>query len=328
VANAKSDVVEIICGYYQGLLLQGMYKSGVIGRLRSYVSVEQLSADLGICQESLAASLEFLYQTSDVLDRSERGEYALRKPYARSERLGFLWRKFIAAYGNSIYGMFASGPSKKHVDMWALAQAFAEVSTPPRVLVDVIISWEVATLVDLGCGVGSLLIELARRNPQFIGWGLDQSKEMCAIAAERAANARCEERLSFCVADVRSIKEHMSRAERDAVRAVYGSSIINEFFSHGASQAVEFVEQVRSLFPGRLLFVVDYYGKLLHSGSVDRRFRHTLLQDLVQAATGQGVPPQDLSGWCKVYEEAGSRLLYAYQSENDGIEWFIHVVKL
>lgn len=325
----KSGLVDIIRGYYQAIVLRGMFDCEMIGPLRSHINPEKLADQMGLGPEIVSASLEFLYQTTDIVERSEQGEYTLSSQYRSFERLRFLERKFIEAYGPSVHAMFnGASPSKENVDEAALARAFAEISGPPRVVVDVIAQWGVPTLLDLGCGVGSLLIDMAGRDSRFLGWGLDRNGEMCRVAADRAAGAHCDDRLSFHVGDVRNIERYFSAQERSVVSAVYGSSIVNEFFANDASEAILFLRQLRSLFPGRLLFVVDYYGKLVRVASVDRRFHHTLLQDLVQVATGQGVPPTDLLAWGEVYAAACCRLVHAYQSETDGIEWFIHVVEL
>lgn len=325
----KSNLVEIISGYYQAILLQAICERDMVDALYGAVVPESLAKQKGLKPEVVIALLEFLFQTTDMIDRSEQGEYSLSSQYRAGERLRFFERKFIGAYGGSVQAMLkGAAQARTSVDELALALAFNAVSAPSGVIVDVIEKWGAPTLLDLGCGVGSLLVEMARRDSRFFGYGVDCNAEMCRVATKRAADAHCDDRLRFYVGDVRDMEPYLPEHERSSVRAVYGSSILNEFFANDGEEAIGFLRKLRALFPGRLLFVVDYYGKLLRISDVDRRFQHTLLQDLVQVATGQGVPPVDLEAWGEVYTAASCRLVHAYQAETDGIEWFVHVVQL
>ena len=58
------------------------------------------------------------------------------------------------------------------------------------------------------------------------------------------------------------------------------------------------------------------------------RYRHTLLQDMAQSISGQGIPPADVAQWAAVYEAAGCGLLHVYEGDSSGIAWFVHVVRL
>jgi hypothetical protein len=73
---------------------------------------------------------------------------------------------------------------------------------------------------------------------------------------------------------------------------------------------------------------VDYYGKLTRLKRVGLKYRHTQVHDLIQVLTAQGVPPRNLEGWTSIYRRAGCLFEHAYEGDSQGIEWFVHVVKL
>ena len=73
---------------------------------------------------------------------------------------------------------------------------------------------------------------------------------------------------------------------------------------------------------------VNYYGKLTQLHTIDLKYRHTLLHDIVQVISAQGIPPPDLEKWVAIYHAANCQLVHAYEGESSGIEWFIHVVQL
>jgi hypothetical protein len=151
---------------------------------------------------------------------------------------------------------------------------------------------------------------------------------MCSAARKRIEDAGLADAISVFHQDVRELGRFLPREVRDEVRALHGRSILNEFFRRGSDEPICFLRNLRELFPDRLLFVVDYYGKLTRLRHVSRRYRHTLLHDMAQILSGQGVPPEDLPGWTAVYEAAGCSLRRAYEGESAGIDWFVHVVQL
>jgi len=123
------------------------------------------------------------------------------------------------------------------------------------------------------------------------------------------------------------------------VGCVTGASIVNEFFHNDSSKALEVLRLVRSLFPDVPFVVFDYYGllgedppptgypehlksSLLHDGTPlslaaslslppppTKMSRHTRSLShhkiVVQAISGQGIPPSSLKQWERLYREAG-----------------------
>jgi hypothetical protein len=115
---------------------------------------------------------------------------------------------------------------------------------------------------------------------------------------------------------------------RERVGGIHAGSLLNELFRGGPRAAIALLRRLRALFPDRLLFVTDYYGRLTHEGSSRARDLHAMLQDFVQAVSGQGIPPRDLDGWCSVYRAAGCAPIEAFEGTAEGLAWFIHVVRL
>jgi hypothetical protein len=91
--------------------------------------------------------------------------------------------------------------------------------------------------------------------------------------------------------------------------------------------AIQLLRVLRDAFPDRRLLVVDYLGRLGRARGGNNDYQ-AVLQDLVQALSGQGIPPPDLKGWSDVYEAAGVRLTRVWQGPGSGLEWFIHDIIL
>lgn len=277
--------------------------------------------------------LDYVEERTAMLLRRGPDRYLLNPDYAPYSRLGFHFDKLMGAYGpllDDLEAALVSGPAARDlVDEQALADAFAGLGSGTAGLqAHVMREWDVDSLLDLGCGSGSVLIELASANAGFRGWGVDASASMCAVALERVERAGVGEAVRIVHADVRELECSLDESARCQIDALHGRSLLNELFAAGPGEATRLVAMLSRLFPGRLFFVSDYYGKLGLRGDLGGAYGQTLLQDVAQVLSGQGVPPPDLAGWAQVYLDAEVELLHAYEDERDGVAWFIHVLRL
>jgi SAM-dependent methyltransferase len=325
-------LLDVIEGAFTGHAVWTLHRIGALDRLRSGADVAELGRELRCDQHLVAAVVEYVFLTTDLLAR-ENGRYTLSRPYCDGGRMNFQLEKFLGAYGPCVERMVevvgdpSLGPALR--DESALARAFQVVDTRrPSLTQQVLEAWEITSLFDLGCGTAALLIELAEANSLFRGWGIDASPKMVETAARNIQRAGLEPRVEIGQNDVRTIGVGAAPGYCRDVGALYGRSILNEFFADDGACATKILRQLRRWFPRRLFFVEDYYGCLTRDAQSVEGRNHTLLQDLAQVLSGQGVPPADLAGWQGVYESAGCSLVKAYEGENDGIAWFIHVVQL
>ncbi|MBV9171529.1 MAG: methyltransferase domain-containing protein [Chloroflexi bacterium] len=207
--------------------------------------------------------LELLYETTDLLIRDRSGPYALRARCRGYYQLGSQLDKFIGGYGSAVAHFNGSVKgvrrSRTHfVDRERLAQAFDRASpSGPSIAGHVLRTYGVRTLVDIGCGPAAVLVELGTADADFRGWGLDASPQMCALAERRVASAGLADRVQIHRTDVRRLGRALDAATRHTIEAIYGGSILNEFFADGSSEVIRILRQLRRQFPGRLLFVQD-----------------------------------------------------------------------
>jgi SAM-dependent methyltransferase len=306
----------------------------MLERLREPATASELAADQDCDSGRLRALLEYVRLRTDIVLRSGPDGYVLNPEYGAYHQLGFHLDKLIGAYGPLVANLDESlrpgAPCAPLVDEQALASAFGAVEGSAGVTAqaDVIESWSVRSLLDLGCGPGALLVELASREPAFRGCGVDKSAAMCRLAVESVAGAGHGDAVQIVQADVRDVDAYADTAVSRSVDALHCKSLLNEFFGSGPSEASRVVAALGRQFRGRLLFVTDYYGKLGSVERVDDAHAHTLVHDVAQVLSGQGVPPPSLAKWTEVYAQAGVELMHAYEGEADGIAWFIHVVRL
>jgi len=302
---------------------------GVLEALVKPCDVERLAQPFGADPKVLRQTLDFLARSTELVECAGAGRYRLtRIPFAE---IVFQFEKFIGAYGACIRGLSMvplGADSKQRVDQNALASAFEAVANIPSPVSERLKKHGCRYLLDLGCGSGALLVDMALADDGFKGIGLDTSPAMCRLARSRLSSVGVVQRVHIHRADARDVSDLLDSRERRRVEIVHGRSLMNAFFGNGTIDAVKFLRKLRRSFPGRMALFVDYYGELGRRLATREDTRLGRLQDLAQIASGQGVPPANRAVWRSVYENAGCELISANDFQGEGIRWFIHEVQL
>jgi SAM-dependent methyltransferase len=320
--------IGAIQGYYQSLLLLHFTRSGVFERLRKSRTAEDLARECDWQPDPLRSCLDFLAATTGLVRRDRKGRYLAILPPGQFSSLAFEIEKFIGAYGQTalklpvlLSGKITAG--RALVDHRSLARAFSSIADVSRGLVTaMIVGARPATLLDLGCGTGSLLVQLAKLDPEFHGIGIDVSKPMCKAAKNHAAGNKVSSRVRIACQDARDVRRLPDAS------ALHAASLFNEMFAHGSGEAITYLGKLKERFKGCDIWLVDYYGRLgVGRNTRARDVGHALLHDLVQVLSGQGVPPPDLKSWRAIYRAAGCKLVEAHEFSGSGLDWFIHRVR-
>jgi len=329
----RRDPLEIIEGLYVAQIANHFYRHGIFEHLNGTRTSSQLARKYKYDDDLFAALLAFLYETTNLLKRNQAGNYSLNAKFHQYYFLGFQFDKFIGSYGPAFAHLDKSLRSqnlgRRFVNRKVQAKAYKRINSPPNaIVIQLVRQLELRSLLDLGCGPATLLTELCLSDPMFQGWGIDESTQMCKVARERVKKAQLTDRIYIINGDARRLGSHLRPRDRSRIQALQSKGLFNELFRHGDRQATDYLRMLKKLFSGRLLFVVDYYGKLSHVSRIKTKYRHTLIHDIVQVVSAQGIPPPDLAGWAAIYLTAGCQLVHAYEGDNQGVEWFVHLVRL
>jgi SAM-dependent methyltransferase len=288
-------------------------------------SAKQLAAKHGIDVTLLAGVLEYLALRTELLRRTARYQFVVKRNNSR-----FLIDLYAGAYGDTANQLAkilrnpAIAPAS--VDRVRYARAFESVdSAALGILPDVIGALEFNYTLDLGCGNGDLLLELARHNESFVGWGIDSNPAMLKIARARSRMVHTGKRVRFLEADGARLRQEIPANVRSQVRSITCCSFVNEMFAHGERQAINWFRELRKLFPRRPLLNCDYYGRLGRTRNRKVR-RETLLHDYAQLISGQGIPPATMAQWRSIYSKAGCRLVHVI--DDTLTTRFIHIIGL
>jgi len=155
------------------------------------------------------------------------------------------------------------------------------------------------------------------------------SPNVADAARRHTAKQGFAERIEIIHGDVSELQQLISIERRNDIDALAAVSVANTYFSgHPGRRIDDFFGTLQTLFPNRIMFICDYYGRLGKIHEEPERFQRTLMHDLAQLVSGQGVPPPDLTAWQTIYDRTACTLIEAFESEHDGIRRFLHIIQL
>jgi SAM-dependent methyltransferase len=317
MTSAKWNVFDLVEAYQLSRAVAVLNDLSVF-QSQTPFSAKQLAAKHGLDAMLLAGVLEYVALRTDLLRRTVRQEFVVTRKNSR-----FLIDLYTGAYGSTAEQLAeilrdpAIAPAS--VDRVRYARAFESLdSAALGILPDVISALEFNYTLDIGCGNGDLLAELARRNPSFVGWGIDSNPAMHKLA-------RAGKGVRFLKADGTRLREEIPESVRSQIRSITCCNFANEMFAESERQAIKWFRELHKLFPGRPLLNCDYYGRLGRTKNRKQQ-RETLLHDYAQLISGQGIPPATMAEWRSIYSKAGCRLVHVI--EDSSTTRFIHIIAL
>lgn len=324
--TARRSTFDLVEGFQLAHAVAALDDLGVLASLATPRRASELAARQGLDRKLLAGVLEYVAARADLI-RQTGDRFVATPGYAADAR--FLLNLYVGAYGPNAarLGDLLRDPSAalRVVDRARQARAFEAVGDSALgVLPSIIRQLGFDRVLDVGCGTGTLLLELANADASFIGWGIDASRHMCAAARARIRAARLGKRLHVLEGDGRALRTILPVEIRAGTRAVTACNLVNEMFTRGDTGVVAWLRGLRKLLPGRPLLIADYYGRLGRQHGPLRG--QTALHDYVQLISGQGVPPASVAGWQAIYAKAGCRLIHVIEDRTT--TRFIHLLRL
>jgi len=330
---------DVVAAFFVSKSIRFLQQSSILRKLAAGPTVHEIASEYGYDETLLSVLLEFVHQTSDILIRlpsrdTRSRRFKLRAQYSQYVSLEFLLDKFLGAYGKPFDYLdlsLRSGRSgRRFTEPDVLAAALGRVGNNryKRHITSLIRSLRVNRVLDLGCGAGHLLADLSTAIPRFEGWGIDSNARMCRFATERLKRCSATAYVRILHANIFSLKRLLTSEVRRRIEVIYAGSLLNSLFGGPRQTMVTLIAELKRLFPNRLLIVDDYYGKLGFVQKNPNRYLHSLVHDLVQAFSGQGVPAPSLQFWRSIYRDSRCQLVHCYEGETDGLNWFVHLVQL
>jgi SAM-dependent methyltransferase len=299
-----SGMPELIGSVHLGYALLGLASSGMLDRLRAggRVPSAELLAELA---PAVGAGLLRYLTVRGVLDEfaggfrlTRRGE--LLTGQIALARLGF----YLEAYGPVVRRLpdLLSGAVRYGVDverghgsLGRHSGTVSSVSYTP-IVAAALEALGARRVLDLGCGGGSLLVELCQADRGLTGVGIDIAPEPIAAARRAAEQAGVADRLEFVVAD--AFDPGTWPDATDTADVVCGVGVLHERFRDGDDAVVQILDGYAKAATG---------GRALLIGEPEIRYDDRENDSdfyLVHVLTAQGIP-RDRAGWLDVIARTG-----------------------
>lgn len=299
-AYHTSGMPDLISSMHLCMAIFAFARSECLDRLRAreWATPEEI---LGGAETDLGRGFLTYLRVCGVLDEWD-GRFRLtpRGRMLTSEislaRLGF----YLEAYapvtrgltelltGDAVYGkdvVRAGGPLSRH------SGAVTTVSYVGLVT-EALAGREPGRVLDIGCGDGSLVLQLCAGNPELCGAGIDISPDAIENARLNSKREGLDERTSFAVADAFAPDTWPEPAS--AADVVIGVGVLHELFRDGEDAVIAVLDRMADALGDGKVFLLGEPELRYDNRENDSDFF------LVHVLTNQGTP-RDRTAWLDVF---------------------------
>ena len=324
------EAFDLVEAFHLSQAVNALHDLGVLAALTKPADTASLATRYKLDEDLLRGVLEYIAARTSLLKKNGDGRFVLTRN--NNVTTQFFLDLYLGAYGGNAVSLQsilhdpALAPSK--IDRLRHARAFAHVDHATLgPLPDLVRQLGFTGVLDIGCGNGDLLLELARQDGKFIGFGIDVNAAMLKLARSRARAARLGKRVQFLEGDCRNLKRAIPVAISSQIGSVTACNFMNEMFGQGVARVIQWLKELRRMFPTRPLLILDYYGRLgQKKNRKTPKERETLLHDFAQLISGQGLPPSNVNQWNTLYRKAGCQLVHVIEDKQT--TRFIHLLRL
>jgi SAM-dependent methyltransferase len=165
-------------------------------------------------------------------------------------------------------------------------------------------------VMDVGCGAGDFLIQLALRWENGAGIGIDMNAEAIAEASANAERCGVSDRLTFHHAKLSDQPMPIDREILEKVDTLTAMYLLHEFAGRGGPAAITAaISQLRQQFPGRKLLMLE--GERADPAALFATPPRTFAQldySFIHPLSRQG-PLRTPTEWEEIIESAGATLV-------------------
>jgi SAM-dependent methyltransferase len=320
--GAYLKTVGLVSDAYLAQVLVALWDSGMYEYVRNHESIasDDASAELNLDPSILQSLIEYLVGwgilapegNSFVL--SEKG-----KSYWNYITRGIL-TSHLAGYNQLLVNL---GPLlRKEIDLYdsrldrsgrlvASGSGYALLGSGTIPWILKLIKQIGGTYVmDVGCGAGDFLIQLASRWPDGAGMGIDMNAEAIAEANANADRCGVSDRLTFHQAKLSAEPMSIDRKILEKVDTLTAMYLLHEFAGRGGAEAITAgMSQLRKQFPGRKLLMLE--GERADPAVLNANPPRTFAQldyTFIHPISRQG-PLRTSAEWEQIIKDAGATLV-------------------
>ncbi|MBF0328468.1 MAG: methyltransferase domain-containing protein [Nitrospirae bacterium] len=319
--DLKSWSQSIRNGFVRAHLLFALHETGVFELLRTSkpLTVSQIAQRCSLDAAILEGVLNFMYHSDKVLTK-EGKRFSLTQ-----QGLDWLFTDTVLtmSYGlvgaaSCIYIELVPVLRKEKTygvdfvrrgDLVAKGSYYTSSQNYPWII-DEMKKLGVKVVADMGCGAAKILIDFCTLDGDIKGVGLDISGEALQEAAGNIEKQGLSDRISLVEADISKPKTYARRLKD--VQAFNAIMVLHEFFRNGEDAVIKLLQDLRTYFPGRYLFL----GEL--NPLTDDEYQETPRPDRIHILCNQYITHYITGGrplltrkqeWLRIFRKAGIKVV-------------------
>jgi hypothetical protein len=161
------------------------------------------------------------------------------------------------------------------------------------------------SILDMGCGDATMLIDYCTRNPQAKGTGVDVDERAVEAAREAIAAKGLGDRVRVVLGDAFDPKVLAKVA--DQVDAVFSFAIQHEMFREGEQKVIDHINEIARLFAGKYYVLGEPLLNYLRDDSIFYWVHILSLQGL----------PRNVDGWVPLLERCKCKLEAVFMPDHE-----------
>jgi SAM-dependent methyltransferase len=320
--GAYLKTVGLVSEAYLAQVLVALWDSGIYEYLREQgrIGIAVASQDLNLDPEILRSLIEYLVGWGILAPEGESFILSAKgKPYWNYITRGVL-TSHLVGYNQLLINL---GPLlRKEIDiddprldrsgrLVASGSGYALLgsSTIPWIL-KLIKQIGGSYVMDIGCGAGDFLVQLALRWPEGGGIGIDMNGDAIAKAHANAEKSGVSDRLSFFHAKLSAEPMSIDKNLLDKVDTLTAMYLLHEFAGRGGAEAIRAaIAQMVAQFPGRKLLMLE--GERADPAALCANPPRTYAQldySFIHPISRQG-PLRTVTEWEEIIQSAGATLV-------------------
>jgi ubiquinone/menaquinone biosynthesis C-methylase UbiE len=124
------------------------------------------------------------------------------------------------------------------------------------IIIDIIKKHNFKKVLDIGCGSGTFLIELCKKNPGIMSYGLDISQEAIIYGQHQLIENNLQGKITLLKGDILNILE-IKDSDLKTVEAIIATFVLHELFFENKEKIINFLITLRQKFGNKPLLVCE-----------------------------------------------------------------------
>lgn len=288
-------------------------KGGVVSE-DNLINILEHNSDIN--RDVLEACLDFIWSTTTFIKKHENKYDLSTLKMPKYYYLIGAYRPLFDNLSNLLDGSKTYGESVVRDDYYLRRASRVSNCTANTLFTNDVYGSDIR-LVDLGCGIGDVLVTFCEYDSNRRSIGFEISGDTVNEAKKRIEGKNLSKRITIVQGDVFDLKTLTSHLKNDEVILFTAIGVLHELFRDGEGAVVRYLTQLRLTFPKSILLLVEYdmptLEEIKKEQNLEKAF-YPAVYRFIHQISKQGLP-QNRSTWKRILLESGWQLTKTHYIE-------------